>query len=129
MFNARTETAERMANRTGTFVRRFMDNRMPRKTVPKPGDLGQSIDAAREVGGAILAGMTKACPAQDCRAANPVQQDAAMMLASAGVMEDWVPGARRCTYCGCVYGALGIIYGWYDSMLGQGWKPKNVPRS
>ena len=68
-----------------------------------------------------------ACPSPDCRAVNPVQQEAADRLTVAGVEGDWVKNGRRCSHCGCVYILNGVTKGikrHLDSeMLGQGWKP------
>ena len=68
------------------------------------------------------------CPAEDCKAANPRQDRIdASKLAEAGATGDWLSsGPLVCTYCGCVYtqaGVTKVIRGWYDSMLGNGWRP------
>ena len=49
-----------------------------------------------------------ACPAPDCRAVNPVQQETADHLVVAGVEGDWVRHGRRCSHCGCVYLLNGV---------------------
>jgi hypothetical protein len=73
-----------------------------------------------------------ACPSDDCRAANPPQQEARARLGDAGVHADWTKSARRCAYCGCVYsidGRAKIIRGYLDNeVLGLGWKPSDKRR-
>jgi len=66
------------------------------------------------------------CPAPDCRAASPHQHSATDRLKALGVTGDWVSGAERCMYCGCVYVRTEmdskIIKGWLDAAMGpQGW--------
>lgn len=67
------------------------------------------------------------CPAEDCRAAAPPQRDLAPSERDGIGNPPWVGMAQRCTYCGCVYtrevGGHSYIRGWYDSMLGPGWRP------
>ena len=67
------------------------------------------------------------CPAPNCRAVNPVQQEAADRLIVAGVEGEWVKNGRRCGACGCVYilnGRTKVIKGHLDGdKLGPGWKP------
>jgi hypothetical protein len=69
-----------------------------------------------------------ACPAPDCRAVNPVQQETADHLVVAGVEGDWVRHGRCCSHCGCVYllnGVTKVIKGHLDSdTVGPGWKPR-----
>ena len=65
-----------------------------------------------------------ACPAPDCCAVNPVQQEAADRLIVAGVEGDWVRHGRRCGACGCVYnlnGVTKVIRGHLDE--DNRWKP------
>ena len=74
----------------------------------------------------------RSCPAHDCKAAGPAQRPAGDQLQAAGVTEDWVNQAQRCSYCGCVWvwsvnRLRKTIKGWLDS--GHGWVPKNVPRA
>jgi hypothetical protein len=72
------------------------------------------------------------CPAPGCEATGPFQRAASAKLMAAGVHEDWVSNAWRCSYCGCVYsndGPAKIIRGYLDDyMHGKGWKP-NAERS
>jgi hypothetical protein len=67
-----------------------------------------------------------ACPAPECSAVNPLQQEAAQQLTASGVEGDWVRNGRRCSACGCVYilnGVTKVIKGRLDSdTLGPGWK-------
>jgi hypothetical protein len=45
----------------------------------------------------------KACPAPDCRAANPPQRDVSADLALHGETAEWARSAMVCGYCGCVH--------------------------
>src|SRR5260370_19627221 len=49
----------------------------------------------------------KACPAPDCRAANPPQRDVSADLALHGETAEWARSAMVCGYCGCVYTGYG----------------------
>src|SRR5580692_9434487 len=73
-----------------------------------------------------------ACPAPDCHAVNPLQQEAAQQLIASGIESDWVRNGRRCSACGCVYilnGVTKVIKGHLDSdTLGRGWKPRRFTR-
>jgi hypothetical protein len=68
------------------------------------------------------------CPATDCRAASPQQRSLTPGERATMGNPEWSGQAQRCTYCGCVYSqdkyGRPTIEGWYDSMLGPGWKPR-----
>jgi NADH pyrophosphatase NudC (nudix superfamily) len=75
-----------------------------------------------------MAKPASACPASDCKAASPPQEEASAQLSAAGATGDWIRNARRCSYCGSVYvsdaGGTQIIKGYLDNdVLGRGWKP------
>jgi hypothetical protein len=60
-------------------------------------------------------------------ASNPRQADMnPKVLASAGATGPWLSRAQRCTYCGTVYslepGGQKVVRGYFDSVLGPGWK-------
>jgi len=47
---------------------------------------------------------TSECPSQNCSAARPSQNDIdADSLNAAGVTDDWINSARKCSYCGVFY--------------------------
>ena len=59
-----------------------------------------------------------ACPAPNCRAVNPLQQEAAQQLIASGIEGDWLRNGRRCSECGCVYilnGVTKVIKGHLNS--------------
>jgi hypothetical protein len=69
----------------------------------------------------------KACPAPDCRAANPPQRDVSADLAHYAETAEWARSAMVCGHCGCVYTGFGNdrrIKGYLDNaMVGVGWQP------
>jgi hypothetical protein len=69
----------------------------------------------------------KACPAPDCRAANPPQRNASADLTHYDETAEWAGSAMVCGYCGCVYTGFGNdrrIRGYLDNaMVSKGWQP------
>lgn len=66
------------------------------------------------------------CPAHDCnRGASRQIKFSRDVLERAGVVGNWLDRALRCSYCGTVYtveSTGAVIHGYWDSILGVGWK-------